>query len=102
VNARFAKPIDSELIIDLASNIKRLVTVEENTLSGGFGSYIADTIIQSGINDVQIRSLGLPDKFIEHGTQAFLRSKYGLDASGIVKQALSLLPVYGATKTSRV
>ncbi|MBN1643405.1 MAG: 1-deoxy-D-xylulose-5-phosphate synthase [Dehalococcoidales bacterium] len=92
VNARFAKPIDTELVIDLAKRIKHIITVEENTLPGGFGSYVIDTIKKAGIDDVQVRSIGLPDKFIEHGGQKFLRSKYGLDASGIVKQVLEIIP----------
>jgi len=93
VNGRFAKPLDSELITGLASHIKRLITVEENTLSGGFGSNIVNLVQKSGITDVQVRSIGIPDEFVEHGTQAILRSKYGLDAKGIVKQALTLLSV---------
>ncbi len=92
VNARFAKPLDSELIIDLASRIKRLVTVEENALSGGFGNSVADLLQKSGINDIRVKSIGIPDEFVEQGTQAILRSKYGLDAEGIAKQVLGLFP----------
>jgi 1-deoxy-D-xylulose-5-phosphate synthase len=92
VNARFVKPLDSALILELTSRIKRVVTVEENTLSGGFGSSVADLLQKSGITDVQVRSLGLPDAYIEQGTQAILRAKYGLDAKGITNQVLSLFP----------
>ncbi|MBI3040092.1 MAG: 1-deoxy-D-xylulose-5-phosphate synthase, partial [Chloroflexi bacterium] len=92
VNARFAKPLDSELIIDLASRIKRLVTVEENTLNGGFGSSVADLLQKSGLSGVPVRSIGIPDDFVEQGAQAILRAKYGLDARGIVRQVLSLFP----------
>lgn len=92
VNARFAKPLDSELIIDLASRIKRLVTVEENALSGGFGNSVVDLLQKSGIGDVRVKSIGIPDEFVEQGTQAILRSKYGLDTEGIVKQVLELFP----------
>ncbi len=98
VNARFVKPIDKEMVIDLANRIKRIITIEENTLPGGFGSQIIDTINKAGINNVKIRSIGLPDKFIEHGGQKFLRSKYGLDANGIIKQALEIVPNKSATK----
>jgi 1-deoxy-D-xylulose-5-phosphate synthase len=89
VNARFAKPLDSELIIDLASRIKHIVTVEENALSGGFGSSVADLLQKSGIIDAQIKSIGIPDEFVEQGAQAILRSKYGLDAKGIAQQVLA-------------
>ncbi len=92
VNARFAKPLDSELILDLASRIKRMVTVEENTLSGGFGSSVVDLLQKSGISDVQVKSIGLPDEFIEQGSQAIIRSKYGLDAKGIAGQVLTFFP----------
>jgi len=90
VNARFAKPLDSDLIIDLASHIKRIVTVEENALSGGFGSSVIDLLHQSGVSDIQIKSIGIPDEFIEQGAQALLRSKYGLDAKKIAQQVLTL------------
>ncbi len=92
VNARFAKPLDSELIIDLASHIKRLVTVEENALSGGFGNSVVDLLQKSGVNDIRVKSIGIPDEFVEQGTQAFLRSKYSLDAEGIAKQVSELFP----------
>jgi 1-deoxy-D-xylulose-5-phosphate synthase len=92
VNARFAKPLDAELIIDLASDIKHLVTVEENALSGGFGNSVASLLQESGISDIRVKSIGIPDEFVEQGTQAILRSKYGLDAEGIARQVLELFP----------
>ena len=92
VNARFAKPLDSELIIDLAGGIKRLVTVEENALSGGFGNSVVELLQKSGVSDIRVKSIGIPDEFVEQGTQALLRSKYGLDAKGIAKQVLELFP----------
>ncbi len=92
VNARFAKPLDAELITSLASRIKRIVTVEENTLSGGFGSSVVSLLQKSAISDIQVRSIGIPDEFVEQGTQAMLRSKYSLDANGIVREVLNLLP----------
>ncbi|MFC1980821.1 1-deoxy-D-xylulose-5-phosphate synthase [Chloroflexota bacterium] len=90
VNARFAKPLDSELIIDLASRIKRMITVEENALNGGFGSNVLKLLQESGICDVQVKNIGIPDEFVEQGTQAILRAKYGLDAEGIARQVLPL------------
>jgi 1-deoxy-D-xylulose-5-phosphate synthase len=101
VNARFVKPIDTELIIDIATRIKRIVTVEENTLSGGFGNYVNDAVRQAALRDVIIRNVGLPDVFIEHGRQDFLRSKYGLDAAGIVNQVLEIVPAGSGSKIVR-
>jgi 1-deoxy-D-xylulose-5-phosphate synthase len=92
VNARFAKPLDAELIRELAGDIKRLVTVEENTLSGGFGSGVIELLQQSGASDTQVKTIGIPDEFVEQGSQAQLRAKYGLDAEGIARKALELIP----------
>ncbi len=92
INARFAKPLDAELIINIAGHIKRLVTVEENALSGGFGSSVVELLKKSGMSDIQVKSIGIPDEFVEQGTQAILRAKYGLDAKGIVQQVLTLFP----------
>ncbi|MBL7165361.1 MAG: 1-deoxy-D-xylulose-5-phosphate synthase [Dehalococcoidales bacterium] len=93
INARFAKPLDSKLLIDVAGRVKRVITVEENVLSSGFGSSVADLFQKTGMDDVQVRCIGLPDEFIEHGPQAVLRSRYGLDAEGIGRQVLALFPV---------
>ncbi|MFC1870823.1 1-deoxy-D-xylulose-5-phosphate synthase [Chloroflexota bacterium] len=88
VNARFAKPLDSELITDVASHTKCVVTVEENALLGGFGSSVASLLQESGIYDIPVKSLGIPDEFVEQGTQGILRAKYGLDAKGICQQVM--------------
>ncbi len=102
VNARFAKPLDSELIIDLARHIKCLVTVEENALSGGFGSSIVNLLQEAGVSDVQVKSIGIPDEFVEHGPQAILRSKYGLDVNGIAQQVLTLFPNLASNSSLKV
>jgi 1-deoxy-D-xylulose-5-phosphate synthase len=92
VNARYAKPLDNALITNLCSHIKRVVTVEENVLNGGFGSCVDRLLQESGIYDVSVKNIGIPDEFVEHGTQAILRAKYGLDAGGIENQVLGLFP----------
>ena len=92
INSRFAKPLDSNLITGVANHIKRIVTVEENVLAGGFGSSVVTLLEQSGIYDVQSRCIGIPDEFVEHGTQAILRAKYGLDSQGIVRQIYDFFP----------
>ncbi|OAQ21336.1 1-deoxy-D-xylulose-5-phosphate synthase [Thermosulfurimonas dismutans] len=89
VNARFAKPLDEELICDLASEIGQVITVEENTLFGGFGSAVAECLSDHGIK-TNLKRLGLPDKFIEHGAPAILREKYGLTSENIYRLAKSM------------
>ncbi|ACH40357.1 1-deoxy-D-xylulose-5-phosphate synthase [Citrifermentans bemidjiense Bem] len=83
VNARFIKPIDSELILAQAKKTGCLVTVEENALLGGFGSAVLELLSDAGLNAVRIKRIGIPDRFIEQGTQAQLRADLGLDAAGI-------------------
>ncbi len=92
VNARFAKPLDAELILALAEDIKRLVTVEENALSGGFGSSVVSLLKEASVSNIQVKSIGIPDEFVDQGSQAILRSGYGLDAPGIASQVLKLFP----------
>jgi len=102
VNARFAKPLDASLINDLSGHIKHVVTVEENVLIGGFGSSVNKLLQEYGRYDVQVKNIGIPDEFVEHGTQAILRSKYGLDAEGIVRQVLKQFPESGSDLSLKV
>jgi len=92
VNARFVKPLDDSLVLDLAGRHKRLVTIEENVLSGGFGSNILRVLQEGGLHDVQVKSLGIADEFVEHGTQSILRCKYSLDAEGIARELVNTYP----------
>lgn len=90
INARFVKPLDEELICSLASEVPRIITVEENVLQGGFGSAVLELLEEKGVYPIKIKRLGIPDIFVEHGPQDLLRHKYGLDAEGIIKTAISL------------
>ncbi len=92
VNARFAKPLDAELLNRLLGRTRRLVIAEENTLAGGLGSSVTRLLQELRINGTGIRYVGIPDRFIEHGSQSLLRQKYSLDADGVFRQALSLFP----------
>ncbi|MFQ5586408.1 MAG: 1-deoxy-D-xylulose-5-phosphate synthase [Thermodesulfobacteriota bacterium] len=82
VNCRFIKPLDEELIVNLASRQTRLLTVEENALQGGFGSAVLELLEERGITG-EVRRMGVPDRFIEHGSQQELRGLLGLDSRGI-------------------
>jgi 1-deoxy-D-xylulose-5-phosphate synthase len=83
VNARFVKPLDEEMIIAYAKKTGRIVTAEEHALLGGFGSAVLELLDAKGITGVKTYRIGLPDTYIEHGTQKELRRKYALDADGI-------------------
>jgi 1-deoxy-D-xylulose-5-phosphate synthase len=92
VNARFAKPLDLKLIQRLATKTGRLLTVEENVLAGGFGSAVSQTICCSGPDGIKVKSIGLPDAFVEHGPQEHIRALLGLDANGIARCARQSFP----------
>ena len=92
VNARFTSPLDVQLISETARRVKRLLTVEENVLAGGFGSAVLQMLNNYQVSDVHVKCHGLPQVFVEHGSQAILRSKYGLDATGIASQILVAFP----------
>ncbi|MCX8026639.1 MAG: 1-deoxy-D-xylulose-5-phosphate synthase [Thermodesulfovibrionales bacterium] len=85
VNMRFIKPLDKELIIDKVKKIKRVVTIEENVLAGGFGSAVLECLCDNAVFDVKVLRIGLPDVFIEHGSQKRLREIYGLDEESIFR-----------------
>nr|WP_312986958.1 1-deoxy-D-xylulose-5-phosphate synthase [Comamonas koreensis] len=82
VNMRWAKPLDTELLEQVAQSHEALVTVEDGCLMGGAGSAVLEALQQLHI-DVPVLQLGLPDAFIEHGDPAKLMAMQGLDASGI-------------------
>jgi len=91
INARFARPLDAELIAEVARHIKKVVIVEENVLSGGFGAAVLEMLERVGALDVKVKRLGIPDEFVTHGKQDFLRSLYHLDAPGIARECVDFL-----------
>ncbi len=91
VNARFIKPLDADTIVSVAKKTGHLLIIEENAAAGGLGSAVLEEMNKLDITDVRIKTVGLPDTFIEHGSQKILRSLYGLDEEGIYNNVLSLL-----------
>ncbi len=91
VNARFVKPLDTELILGVALRTGRIITVEENALQGGFGSAVLELLYDNNLQNVKVRRLGLPDHYIEQGSQAQLRKDVGIDAEGITTAALEFM-----------
>src|SRR4051812_4657277 len=90
VNMRFVKPLDTELVRELAQRHELLVTVEEHQVMGGAGSAICEALGQQGI-ERRFVLLGLPDRFIDHGDPARLLASVGLDGAGIEKSIRSAL-----------
>ena len=91
---RFVKPLDLDLLRELAESHRLLVTLEENAIAGGAGAGAAEALAELGIT-VPVLHLGLPDSFIEHGDPAAMLADCGLDAAGIehaVRQRITLLP----------
>ncbi|WP_395093039.1 1-deoxy-D-xylulose-5-phosphate synthase [Armatimonas sp.] len=93
LNARWVKPLDEVAILALARRTKRLITLEDGILAGGFGSAIVELLADRGLTDVQVTRMGLPNHFVEHGPIPKLRELVGMDAVGIVKAAEELRKV---------
>jgi 1-deoxy-D-xylulose-5-phosphate synthase len=87
---RFVKPLDKELLDHIFSNYKKIITVEDGSTSGGFGSAILEYMASKGYS-AQVRILGIPDRVIEHGTQLELHKECGFDPEGIYQTALQML-----------
>jgi 1-deoxy-D-xylulose-5-phosphate synthase len=88
VNMRFVKPLDACVINEMLLKTKRFITIEENSLIGGFGETVKTFLYGSG---AVVECIGLPDKFIEHGSLKILKKKYGFTCENIVKKALQIM-----------
>ncbi|MBN2022829.1 MAG: 1-deoxy-D-xylulose-5-phosphate synthase [Pirellulales bacterium] len=85
INARFVKPLDVDTILEAVRAARFVLTVEEGTLMGGFGSAVLEAVGDAGYPSSHIHRLGVPDRFIEHGSRRELLADLGLDAPGIVR-----------------
>jgi 1-deoxy-D-xylulose-5-phosphate synthase len=83
VNARFLKPLDETLLLEVAERTRRVVTIEDGVLAGGFGSAVLELFERRRVEGVSCLRLGLPDRFVEHGARKKLLEKYGLDGPGV-------------------
>ena len=83
VNMRFVKPLDIDMILQIATQHELLVTIEENVVMGGAGSAVNESLYANK-NSVSVLNLGLPDRFINHGDTAMLLTQCGLDVDGII------------------
>ncbi|MFW9604105.1 MAG: transketolase C-terminal domain-containing protein, partial [Trichlorobacter sp.] len=90
INARFVKPLDSQMILAAAA-YGPIITVEENVLQGGFGSAVLELLHDQGMIRHPVKRLGIGDRFIEQGPQDQLRHDVGIDHDGIVQAIQSLV-----------
>lgn len=91
INARFVKPLDEEMLLNIAGKYGNIITVEDGALVGGFGSAVLELLECQGVSGVRVKRIGIPDRFIEHGSIRELHRIYGLDAAGIAGQILSFV-----------
>jgi 1-deoxy-D-xylulose-5-phosphate synthase len=91
VNARFVKPLDRELLRAVLQKVSHVLTVEDHAITGGFGSAVLEFMAAEAITGVHVRCLGVPDRFIPHGTQDELRRLCGFDREGITQAALQMM-----------
>lgn len=100
VNMRWAKPLDTELLLRVAARHEALVTVEEGVVMGGAGSAVSEALQAAGVH-MPLLQLGLPDRFIEHGDPAKLLALQGLDASGLESAIMARYPELAATAAQK-
>ncbi|MBI4829068.1 MAG: 1-deoxy-D-xylulose-5-phosphate synthase [Nitrospinae bacterium] len=91
VDARFVKPLDEALILDMGARCGRILTAEENVLAGGFGSAVLELIESRRIPHTAVRRLGVPDRYVEHGEPGLILASLGLDAAGIARSARTFI-----------
>ena len=91
VNARFVKPLDRELLRQVLRQVSAVITIEDHVIAGGFGSALLEFMAEEGCCDVRVRRLGVPDRFIPHGTQDELRKLCGFDKDSITQAVLQLV-----------
>ena len=91
VNMRFVKPLDADMVLRLARTHECIVTVEENAIAGGAGSAVGECLADAGLERV-LHHVGIPDRFIEHGSRQDCLALAGLDAAGLAAQFERLWP----------
>ena len=93
VNCRFIKPLDKEMLFTLLEKFDKVITLEENSLQGGFGSAVLEFAQECKFNNISIKRMGIPDRFIEHGERKTLLSDLELDQKGICGAVREMLKI---------
>lgn len=101
INARFLRPLDEEMIARAVRESGFLITVEESTLNGGFGSAVIEFICDKGLELSAVKRLGIPDRFIQHAERSEQLAEIGLDVEGLVNAAVEMHQRYGHQSDSK-
>lgn len=91
INARFVKPLNTALILPMAERIGKVITVEDGVVMGGFGSTVLEALSDAGMTGVQVKRLGIPDAFVEHGDTSQLYALCGCDENGIIRAVETMM-----------
>ncbi len=102
VNARFVKPLDEKMLIPILEEFDQIITIEENALLGGFGSAVLEFAEANNLNRAVIKRMGIPDKFIPHGSRNQLLSILGLDKQGIIQKVKKLITSQTVTERLKI
>jgi 1-deoxy-D-xylulose-5-phosphate synthase len=100
-DARFAKPIDSGLVAQLAAEHELLVTIEEGVLQGGFGSAVWEALNEAGGAPTRILRVGIPDRYVTHGAPSLLHDEVGFTAERIAERVRAAIDHPSATFAGR-
>lgn len=93
INPRFVKPLDRDLICHWAEKCRKVLTVEEHVIHGGFGSAVLEMFAEEGLNNLEVKCLGFPDPFTGQGSRSHLLELHGLSPEGITRKAIDILRV---------
>lgn len=97
---RFVKPLDEHLLHEVFSKFNKVITVEDGCLMGGMGSAVLEFMADNNYQNIQLKRLGIPDKYIHHGTQEELHAEAGFDKASIVETVYELLPALKTEKST--
>jgi 1-deoxy-D-xylulose-5-phosphate synthase len=92
INARFIKPLDENMLLKLSKERTQLITMEEAALLGGFGSAVLEFYAKKEITGVQVKCLGVPDYYVEHGSIPEQRAEVGLTVEKLIEQVKLIMP----------
>jgi 1-deoxy-D-xylulose-5-phosphate synthase len=98
---RFVKPLDEAMLHEIFQNYDKIITVEDGCIQGGFGSAVAEFMLDNNYS-AQIKRLGIPDRVVEHGEQIELHKECGFDPEGIAEAVRSLLGTQKNTHKSEI